>query len=202
MAAPPLDPSHRVIGIIFGPPGSGKGTQAARIEAEFHLAHVSTGQILRAEASRRTAVAREAARVMAAGDLVPDELIIDIVERRLRRPDVRSGVFLDGFPRTVAQAKALDAMLAKDGRQVDFVLALDVPERVLVKRLVNRASEQGRADDTRKAIAERMHEYRTLTASVLDYYRRGGVRLVEIAGVGEVEIVFRRIRKAMAASSA
>lgn len=189
-----------MIGIIFGPPGSGKGTQAARIEAEFQLAHLSTGEILRAEASRRTAVGRKAARVMAAGDLVPDELIIDIVERRLRRPDVQPGVLLDGFPRTVEQAEALDAMLAKDDRQVDFVIALDVPEKVLVERLIKRAAEEGRADDTRNAIAERMHEYSTLTAAVLDYYRRRGVRVMKIAGVGKVDTIFERIRKAMAAS--
>lgn len=197
MAAPALDPSSRMIGVIFGPPGSGKGTQAARVEAEFHLAHLSTGEILRAEASRHTEVGREAARIMAVGDLVPDELIIDIVERRLRQPDVQSGVLLDGFPRTVEQAKALDAMLAKDGRQADFVIALDVPEELLVERIIKRAAEQGRADDTQEAIAERMHEYRTLTAAVLDYYRRRGVRVVEIIGVGEVETVFERIKKSL-----
>jgi adenylate kinase len=189
-----------VIGVIFGPPGSGKGTQAARIEAEFHLAHLSTGEILRAEASRRSAVGRKAARVMAAGDLVPDELIIHIVARRLGRPDVQQGVLLDGFPRTVEQAKALDEMLAKDGRKVDFVIALEVPEHMLVERLLKRAEEEGRADDTREAIAERMHEYRTLTAAVLDYYRRRGVRVMEIPGVDKVETVFERIRKAMAGS--
>jgi adenylate kinase len=200
VAAPALDPSSRVIGIIFGPPGSGKGTQAACIEAEFHLAHISTGQILRAQASRRTAVGREAARIMAVGDLVPDELIIHIVEIRLRRPDVQSGVLLDGFPRTVEQARALDPMLAKDGRQVDFVIALDVPEKILVERIIKRAAAQGRADDTRDAITERMHEYRTLTTAVLDYYRERGVSVLEIGGVGTVDEVFARIRKAMAGS--
>ena len=188
-----------MIGVIFGPPGSGKGTQAAHIEAEFRLSHLSTGEILRAEAKRRTAVGRKAAQVMEAGDLVPDGLIIDIVARRLRRPDVKHGVLLDGFPRTVEQAKALDEILATDGRQVDFVIALEVPENVLVERLIKRAGEEGRADDTRNAIAERMHEYRTLTAAVLDYYRRREVRVLEIAGMGEVEAVFERIRKAMAA---
>ena len=189
-----------MIGVIFGPPGSGKGTQAARIEGAFHLAHLSTGEILRAEASRDSAVGRKAAKVMADGDLVPDDLIIDIVARRLGRPDVRQGVLLDGFPRTVEQAKALDAMLAKDGLKVDFVIALDVPENVLVERLLKRAAEEGRADDTRKAIAERMHEYRTLTAAVLDYYRKRGVRVIEIAGVGDVDTVHERIRKAMASA--
>jgi adenylate kinase len=186
-----------MIGIIFGPPESGKGTQAARIEAEFHLAHISTGQILRAAASRRTAIGLEAARIMAAGDLVPDELIIHIVESRLRRPNVQSGVLLDGFPRTVEQAKALDAMLAKDGRQVDIVIALDVPEKILVERIIKRAAAQGRADDTREAITERMHEYRTLTTAVLDYYRKRGVSVLEIGGVGTVEDVFERIKKAL-----
>ena len=189
-----------MIGVIFGPPGSGKGTQAARIEGAFHLAHLSTGEILRAEASRDSEVGRKAAKVMADGDLVPDDLIIDIVARRLGRPDVRQGVLLDGFPRTVEQAKALDAMLAKDGLKVDFVIALDVPENVLVERLLKRAAEEGRADDTRKAIAERMHEYRTLTAAVLDYYRKRGVRVIEIAGVGDVDTVHERIRKAMASA--
>ena len=93
-------------------------------------------------------------------------------------------------------------MLATDGRQVDFVIALDVPEKILVDRIIKRAAEQGRADDTQEAIAERMHEYRTLTAAVLDYYRRRGVRVVEIIGVGEVESVFERICKAMASPSA
>jgi adenylate kinase len=190
-----------LIGIIFGPPGSGKGTQGPLIEAEFHLAHLSTGEILRTEASRRTAVGREVARVMAAGDLVPDSLIIRIVASRLRRPDVRSGVLLDGFPRTVEQAMALDSILAKAGRSVDFVIALEVPENVLVERLLKRAGEEGRADDTRKAIAERMHEYRTLTAAVLDHYRRSGVRVEEIDGVGDEETVFQRIREALGRKS-
>ena len=191
-----------MIGVIFGPPGSGKGTQAARVEAEFHLAHLSTGEILRAEAARRTEVGRKAAQIMAAGDLVPDELIIEIVARRLRQPDVERGVLLDGFPRTVEQAKALDAMLEQDGRQVDLVIALDVPEDLLVERLMKRAAEEGRADDTRNAITERMHEYRTLTAAVLDYYQKRGVRVLEIAGVGEVGTVFDRIREAMAGAGA
>ncbi len=182
---------------MFGPPGSGKGTQGALIEAEFHLAHLSTGEILRAEASRGTAFGREFARVMAAGDLVPDPLIIRIVQSRLRRPEVRSGVLLDGFPRTVEQARALDAILVTMGRKADFVLALEVPEGVLVERLLKRAAAEGRADDTRKAIAERMHEYRTLTAAVLDHYRRTGVRVEAIDGVGTAETVFQRIREAI-----
>ena len=187
-----------MIGVIFGPPGSGKGTQAALVQRSFGMDHLSTGEILRAEVAHGSPVGHEAARIMAAGDLVPDDLITHIVERRLRRAHSPAGVLLDGFPRTVEQAKALDAMLAKDGRKVDFVIAIDVPENTLVQRLIKRAAEEGRADDNRKAIAERMHEYRTLTEAVLDYYRGRGIRVIEIAGVGEVEGVFERIRKAMA----
>jgi adenylate kinase len=189
-----------VIGVIFGPPGSGKGTQAALVQKSFGMDHLSTGEILRAEVAHGSPVGHEAARIMAAGDLVPDDLITHIVERRLGRAHSPAGVLLDGFPRTVEQAKALDAMLAKEGRKVDFVIAIDVPENILVRRLIKRAAEEGRADDNRKAIAERMHEYRTLTEAVLDYYRGRGVRVIEIAGVGEVEAVFERIKKNLSIS--
>jgi adenylate kinase len=184
-----------MIGVIFGPPGSGKGTQAALVQRSFGMDHLSTGEILRAEVAHGSPVGQEAARIMAAGDLVPDDLITHIVERRLRRAHSPAGVLLDGFPRTVEQAKALDAMLAKDGRNVAFVIAIDVPEKILVQRLIKRAAEEGRADDNRKAIAERMHEYRTLTEAVLDYYRERGVRVIGIAGLGEVGTVFERIHK-------
>jgi len=184
-----------VIGVIFGPPGSGKGTQAALVQKSFGMDHLSTGEILRAEVAHGSPVGHEAARIMAAGDLVPDNLITHIVERRLGRAHSPAGVLLDGFPRTVEQAKALDAILAKNGRKVAFVIAIDVAESILVQRLLKRAAEEGRSDDNREAIAERMHEYRTLTEAVLEYYRGRGVRVIEIAGVGEVEAVFEQIKK-------
>jgi adenylate kinase len=134
---------------------------------------------------------------MAAGDLVPDDLIDRIVARRLRRTDPDSSVLLDGFPRTIKQAKALDAMLAELGKNVDFVVALDVPEPALVDRLLHRAAVEGRADDTREAIMERMHEYRERTAAVLDHYRRIGVPVAEVDGVGDVDKVFERVREAI-----
>jgi adenylate kinase len=184
-----------MIGLIFGPPGSGKGTQAARIESEFKLSHLSTGDILRAEVARGSEVGKEAERIMRAGDLVPDDLIIRIVQGILRDPEMSSDVLLDGFPRTVEQAYALDEMLAREGHKVDVVIAFDVPESVLVERLLHRAAVEGRADDTREAIAERMHEYKALTAAVLDYYAKKGVRVVRIDGLGEIDEVFERIRK-------
>ena len=116
------------------------------------------------------------------------------VESLLRRTDSDSSVLLDGFPRTVEQAKALDRMLADLNRNVDFVVALDVPEPLLVDRLLHRAAVEGRADDTREAIMERMHEYRMRTAAVLDHYRRSGVPVAEVDGVGAVDEVFDRVR--------
>ncbi len=190
-----------MIGIIFGPPGSGKGTQAARIEDEFHLTHLSTGDILRSEVARGTEIGLEVARIMAAGDLVPDGVIIRIVQGILRDPNVSSDVLLDGFPRTLEQARALDEMLGREGHRVDFVIALEVPENALVDRILHRAAVEGRADDTREAIAERMHEYHKLTEAVLDHYRRRGVPVVAVDGTGDIDQVFERIRRAVGISS-
>ena len=202
VAAAAQDPARRpVIGIIFGPPGSGKGTQAARIEKEFRLKHLSTGDILRAEVASGSPIGKEAGRMMAAGDLVPDELIVDIVRGRLPEAETGAGVLLDGFPRTVRQAQALDAMLADEGHTLDFVIALDVPEAELVERLLHRARVEGRADDTRQAIAERMHEYHKLTEAVLDHYSRQGVPVKRVDGLGSPEEVFGRIRRAIGISS-
>jgi adenylate kinase len=190
-----------VIAIIFGPPGSGKGTQAAKIEKEFQLSHLSTGEILRAEVARGTETGKEVGRIMAAGDLIPDDIIVSIVRQRLPESEAGPGVLLDGFPRTLQQAQALDEMLAEEGHRVDFVIALDVPEDVLVERILQRAAVQGRADDTREAIAERMHEYHKLTEAVLDHYRKKGVRVEVVDGQGDVDDVFERIRRAIGISS-
>lgn len=186
-----------MIGIIFGPPGSGKGTQAARLEQELHVNHMSTGDILRAEVKRDTPLGRRVGRIMAAGDLVPDELIVDIVRSRLPEAEAGVGALLDGFPRTVAQAEALDAMLKGEGHKVDFVIALHVPQDVLIDRLLNRAKLEGRQDDNRQAIEERMQEYERLTAAVLDYYRRKGVPIAAIDGVGSPDKVFDSICDAL-----
>ena len=187
-----------MIGIIFGPPGSGKGTQAARIEQDLHLKHLSTGDILRSEIARDTPIGRRVKGIMAAGDLVPDELIVEIVRTRLPEAEEGAGVLLDGFPRTVRQAQALDAMLAGEGHDLNFVLALDVPEKLLIDRILHRAAVEGRADDTREAIEERMREYRKLTEAVLDHYREQGVRVEKVDGVGAPDEVFERIHQRMA----
>lgn len=186
-----------MIGIIFGPPGSGKGTQAARLQEELFLNHLSTGELLRAEVARRTPLGQEVGRIMAAGDLVPDSLVLEIVRARLPEAEAGTGVLLDGFPRTVTQALALDETLTAEGHRVNFVVALDVPEQELEERLLRRARLEGRSDDTREAISERMREYRKLTAAVLEHYRARNAPVREVDGVGTPDEVFGRIRKAL-----
>ena len=186
-----------MIGIIFGPPGSGKGTQAAKLEQELHVNHMSTGDILRKEVARGSELGRQVGRIMAAGDLVPDGMIVDIVRARLPEAEEGVGVLLDGFPRTAAQAQALDAMLDAEGHRVNFVIALRVPQASLVDRLLKRAQLEGRLDDNREAIAERMEEYERRTAAVLDHYRQKGTRILDIDGTGQPDEVFERIRTAL-----
>ena len=190
-----------MIGIIFGPPGSGKGTQASRIEREFKLNHLSTGQILRAEVEHGSEVGKEVGRIMAAGDLVPDDLIVNIVRKRLPDAEAGRGVLLDGFPRTLEQARALDEMLDSEGHRVGFVIALEVPEDELIDRILHRAAKEGRPDDTREAIEERMREYHKLTEAVLDHYRTTGVPVKVVDGTGDPDEVFGRIRGAIGISS-
>jgi adenylate kinase len=138
---------------------------------------------------------------MAAGDLVPDDIIVSIVRERLPESESGRGVLLDGFPRTLEQARALDEMLSEEGHRVDFVIALDVPESELVERILHRAAIEGRSDDAPEAIAERMHEYHKLTEAVLDYYRKQGVRVEVVDGTGDADTVFERIRRAIGISS-
>ncbi|HVD00896.1 MAG TPA: adenylate kinase [Candidatus Dormibacteraeota bacterium] len=187
-----------MIGLIFGPPGSGKGTQATRIGEELHVSHLSTGEILRAEMARGSELGREVERIVAAGDLVPDELMDRVVDGRLDDAGKPPGVLLDGFPRTLEQARALEAMLARRGLKVGFLLALQAPEKTLVERLLKRAAQEGRVDDTREVIEERMREYHQRTEAVLDHYRRNGIRVLEVDGMGTADEVFERIRAVLA----
>jgi adenylate kinase len=190
-----------MIWLIFGPPGSGKGTQARFISAEFGLTHLSTGEILRAEVAEGSEEGMRVAALMKAGQLVPDAVMVRIVSERLAQ-DPTENVLLDGFPRTVEQAAALDALLEEEGRRVDLVVALTAPEPVLIDRILQRALVQGRADDTRDAIEERMLEYRERTEPVLAHYRAAGVPILEVDGLGPEEEVFERVRQAVQAVSA
>jgi adenylate kinase len=187
----------RTIWVIFGPPGSGKGTQAELLTSALGVPHVSTGDLLRAETEAGTALGAEVAPLLAAGELVPDDLIERVLERRLARPDATGGAILDGYPRTLAQARALDRQLTGARCRVRAVLVLDVDEATLLARLLHRAGEQHRADDNRESIAERMHEYRERTRPVVAYYREAAVPVLTIDGTAGVDEVHERVLQAL-----
>jgi adenylate kinase len=178
--------------IFIGPPGAGKGTQAERIVAAYRLAHLSTGDMLRAARDARTDLGLKADQYMSRGQLVPDQLIIDLIHQRLKQPDCHAGYLLDGFPRTIAQAEALDRLLAGRRTPLDVVLELAVPEEELFRRLARR----GRADDAPEVIRQRLVAYNQQTEPLLDYYRRQNL-LQRIDGLGTVDEIFARIRAAL-----
>jgi adenylate kinase len=184
--------------LLLGPQGSGKGTQAKRIAAEFDLAHIATGEILRSAIGAETPLGLEVKPIVESGSLVPDELMIKLIRERLEEEDTREGFILDGFPRTMAQAQALDAMLAEIGRQLDVVFELQVDDDVAVERLGKRAIEEGRTDDTPEAIARRLAEYHDKTKPLVAYYRLRG-NLVGVHGDRPIDQVFAEIQEALQA---
>jgi adenylate kinase len=187
-----------LITILHGPPGSGKGTQAQYLTKRYGLQHVSTGEMLRDEAAKGTPLGNEVAPIMAEGNLVPDDLIVRVIESRLRDADTQRGVLLDGFPRTVPQARALDEMLRRSGRHVDLVLCLDVPEDKLIQRLLIRAKAEGREDDNLETIENRLEVYHRDTEPVLDYYRaKPGTAVECVDGDAPIEEVAMRVRDAV-----
>jgi len=175
--------------VFIGPPGAGKGTQAKRLIARYELAHLSTGDMLRAARDAQTAVGQKADEYMSKGELVPDEIIVGIIAERLAEPDCQAGCLLDGFPRTIAQAEALDRMLAERNTPLDVVLELQVPEEELFQRLAHR----GRADDKPEVIRQRLVAYRQQTEPLLDYYGKASL-LTSVDGLGSVDEIFDRIK--------
>lgn len=175
--------------ILFGPPGAGKGTQAVKIAEKFGWIHVSTGDILRSEVKQGTPLGLKIKAVIESGTLVSDELLIEIMESVFRKNNTAGGFVLDGFPRTLKQAQELEVMLAKLGTEVSLVLSLNVDEHELVKRLLKRAIEQGRKDDTEEVIKNRLVQYHQHTKPLIDYYNQKGL-LKNIIGVGDVDGIF------------
>ena len=183
--------------ILLGPPGAGKGTQAASLIDRLSIPHVSTGDMLRAAVAAETPVGLKAKAVMDAGELVSDEIVIGIAEERLSEADAQKGFLLDGFPRTIAQAEALEGLLSKLGVELDCCLALTVDNDAIVERLLKRAEIEGRADDNEETIRERMREYDSKTAPLLEFYGSRG-RLVEVDGMGTIAEGGERIKQALA----
>lgn len=175
--------------VFIGPPGAGKGTQAERLVQTYRMAHLSTGDMLRAARDAKTPVGLKANQYMSSGALVPDDIIVAIIAERLQSPDCGQGYLLDGFPRTIVQAEALDRMLAETGTPLDAVLELQVPEEELFRRLAGR----GRADDNPEVIRQRLVAYRKQTEPLLEYYGRRNL-LKSINGLGSVEEIFGRAK--------
>lgn len=208
--------------ILLGPPGSGKGTQAKMIADKYHVKHVSTGDILRENVRNNTPLGVEAKKYMDAGKLVPDSLLISIIKDRLAKPDVKNGWMLDGYPRTIPQAEALDAILPSLGQKIDVVLNIDVPDAELIKRVTGRrmckcgttyhvqfnppkvagkcdacgADLYQRQDDTEATVKQRLQAYHTQTQPLIDFYAKRGI-VANINGAGDIKEIFNNVTKAL-----
>lgn len=179
--------------ILFGPPGAGKGTQAAAMVARYNLCHLSTGELLRSEIAAGTPLGLQAKSLIEAGNLVPDEVVEGMIEAKFNSTEGVDGFLLDGFPRTIAQAEALDAMLAKSGTEVTAVVSIMIPDAMIQERIAHRAAIEGRADDARSEIVEnRIRTYHDKTEPLVGFYKEAG-RYHEIDGVGTIDEVRERI---------
>lgn len=182
--------------VLLGPPGAGKGTQAKLIVDEQKIVHISTGDILRDSIAKNTPLGQKAKGFMDKGELVPDSLVIDLIRDRLSQPDCSKGFLLDGFPRTLAQAEALDKLLSELKKDLTNVVKLSVADDILIDRILRRGTIGGRSDDSLSVIQNRLKVYNDQTKPVVDYYDRKGM-LVDLNGLGTVEEVQSRIRAAL-----
>ncbi|HEY0974011.1 MAG TPA: adenylate kinase [Solimonas sp.] len=183
--------------VLLGAPGSGKGTQGEKLVAHYGIPKISTGDALRAAVAAGTELGKKAKATMDAGQLVANEIVIGIVEERLGQPDARKGFILDGFPRNTAQAEVLDAMLQRLGQPaIDKAVHLQVNDEEIIKRLLDRAQKEGRADDKEDVIRKRIEVYNAETRPLLDYYSKQN-KVVTVPGVGGLEEIFQRILQAL-----
>jgi adenylate kinase len=188
--------------VILGPPGAGKGTQGVRISAEAGIPHINTGDIFRAECAAGTELGRRVQAILDAGDLVPDEVTVAVVRTRLEQDDTLDGFVLDGFPRTIAQAEALDTLLEElDRGELSVVLNFQVSDEVAIERLVGRAAEQGRSDDTPEMVQHRLDVYHEKTEPLVEYYRLKGI-LVGIHADRSIDEVFAEVQQVLETASA
>ena len=183
--------------VLLGAPGSGKGTQAARLKEHLQVPHISTSDLLRAEVAAGSPLGLQAREVMARGDLVSDDILLGMLKDRFSRDDTRAGFILDGYPRNLAQAAALDRLLQDLGQKFDAAIQLAVDNEQIIERLAGRAKAEGRADDTPDSVRHRLNVYDEQTAPVIEFYRAHG-QLTVVDGVGSLDDVFNRIVEALA----
>ncbi|MGD0582896.1 MAG: adenylate kinase [Bacteroidales bacterium] len=183
--------------LIFGPPGSGKGTQSVKLAEKFNLVHLSTGDMLRAEIAAGTELGKKMSSIMSKGELVPDEVVIEMIATRIDKTKGSAGFLFDGFPRTVAQTIALEKMLNERGMKIDCMLVLEVDHDELVKRLILRAEQSGRPDDKDPAVIEnRVDVYKTKTEPIINYCRGKGL-YKPVNGVGSIDDIFVKLSDQM-----
>ena len=178
--------------VLLGAPGSGKGTQAVRLVEQLELPHISTGELLRSAVEAGTELGQKAKTVIDRGELVSDDIMLGLITQRLSRDDAKNGFILDGYPRNITQAKALDEILERQGQAMVEVLHIDVDAELLLQRIAGRAAEEGRSDDAEEVVRKRLRIYAEQTAPVVEYYATKGV-LSRVLGEGSVEEVFQRI---------
>ncbi len=182
--------------VLLGAPGSGKGTQATNLKEHFNIPHVSTGDLLRAAVRDGTELGLKAKSIMEAGELVPDDLVLGMLRERLEKPDCRGGFILDGYPRNLSQAEALNGLLNELDQPVEHAVQIHVAHELIVERISKRAAEEGRSDDTPETVRKRLEVYEEQTAPVVDYYRAQG-KLDEVDGVGSIDEVAGRVFSAI-----
>ncbi len=182
--------------LLLGPQGSGKGTQARLVAQDYGLPHIATGDMLRAAIAAGTELGQQVKPTLDSGRLVPDDLMVELIRERLSEPDARDGFVLDGFPRTLAQAEALDDMLEEIGRELDVILEFQVDEETSIGRMLGRAAEEGRADDRPQVMRKRLALYREMTLPVVEHYRATG-KLVGIHADRSIEDVYAEVQQAL-----